>query len=162
MTEFRFVTAWKKRDPKIEADVLAVWRAHNILPAHANVEERLKQLCVIAYAGEEVAGISSVEMAIYPPLRRVFGFFRAFTLPQFGRQDIARGLAVHCRDVLRDWSLAHPEREISGMMAIYQAQGMGRRPVGVSGLTLIGYTPEGYQVRLKWFDHIRLRTEASQ
>jgi len=162
MTDFRYVTAWKKNDPQVEKDVLATWRENKSLPGYATPEKRLAELCVIAYSGEEVAGISSIELAYYPPLKRRFGFFRAFTVPKFGRQDIARHLAVHCRDTIREWSIAHPEEQISGMMAFYQAKGMGRTPVGFSGLTLIGYSPEGYQVRLVWFDHIRIQTEAIQ
>ncbi|MBI1261444.1 MAG: hypothetical protein GC184_06940 [Rhizobiales bacterium] len=156
MPEFTFFPVWRKNDSKVEADVKATWAKHNILPEGVDPEKRVKQLCVVAYEGDQVAGISTMDIAPYKPLRKRFGFFRAFTIPGFGNQDIARGLAVNCRDVLNQWSIDNPQEAVAGMMAVYQAKGMGRRPVGVSGLTLIGYTPEGYQVRVIWFDHVTI------
>ena len=43
-----------------------------------------------------------------------------------------------------------------GMAAIYHSPKLGPTPVGKSGLTLIGYTPEGYQHRVVWFRHVRV------
>lgn len=156
MTEFTYVTGWQKNDPGIEQDVFAAWKANNILPAGIDPKKRVKEVCVVAYHGDDIAGISTVEIGYYQPLRQVLAQFRAFTLPAYGRQEIARHLALHCRDTLCQWSLDHPEEKLAGMMAIYQASGMGHTPVGFSGLTLIGYTERNQQIRVVWFDHARI------
>lgn len=156
MSEIKYVKTWQKNDARIEQDVLQAWKDHNILPTGAAPLQRVKEVCVVAYDGDKIAGISTMELVEYPPLRQRFGFFRAFTLPDYGRQDIARHLAVHCRDVLCQWSLDHPRAKIAGMMAIYQAKGLGHKPVGFSGLTLIGYNSLGHQVRVIWFDHAEI------
>lgn len=156
MTKFNYVTAWRKNDPKIERDVIDAWKANNILPKDVDPEKRVKEVCVVAYDGDKVAGISTIDINLYQPLRRRFGYFRAFTLPDYGRQDIARHMAVHCRDALSQWSRDNPKEDVAGMLAVYQAKGMGRTPVGFSGLTLIGYNSKNQQIRVVWFDHVTI------
>lgn len=156
MTDFRFVRAWKLNDPKLEQDAITVWRQHSILPSDATPESRAKELCVMAYAGDEVAGISTVVIGAYRPLRRRFGFFRAFTVPKFGRQNVARNLAIQCYETLKDWALENPSEDVAGLMAIFEEKGAGRHPVDASGLMHIGFTPNGNQIRVNWFDHVRI------
>jgi hypothetical protein len=156
MSDFRFVRAFKKNDAKLEQDAIDTWRHYGILPPNTMPEERAKELCVVAYAGEEVAGVSTLTIAAYAPLRKRFGFFRAFTVPKFGNQNVARNLAIECRLALNDWALENPDEQIAGMMAIFEARGAGSHPVDKSGLMLIGYNSEGAQMRVVWFDHVTI------
>lgn len=157
MNDIRYVAGWQKRDPAIMRDAMALWDEFGILPEGVTPEARAAEICCIAYDGTKAAGISTVEIRPYPPLRnRRFGFLRVFTRPEYQQQDIAIGLATHCRDILEDWSLDNPGERLAGMAAIYQSPKLGHYPIGESGLTLIGYTPEGYQVRAIWFNHLPL------
>ena len=162
MNDIRYVSGWRQRDPKIEADVVAVWREQGILPPGTAPEERARQICAVAYDGNKVCGISTVEIAPYAPLRnKRFGFLRVFTLPDYSQQTVAIGLATECREILRAWSIANPAERLAGMAAVYQSPKLGHYPIGESGLTLIGYTREGYQMRVIWFNHLRLDERAA-
>ncbi|PKQ07476.1 MAG: hypothetical protein CVT72_03010 [Alphaproteobacteria bacterium HGW-Alphaproteobacteria-11] len=162
MINIRYVSGWRKRDPKIEADVIAVWRERGILPPDTAPEDRAKQICAVAYDGKKVCGISTVEIASYAPLRnKRFGFLRVFTLPDYSQQTVAIGLATECREILRAWSVANPGERLAGMAAVYQSPKLGHYPIGESGLTLIGYTREGYQMRVIWFNHLPLNEAAA-
>ena len=158
MSEAEYVVAWKKDDPQIAADAIAVWNSTNSLPADINPEDRAKELCALAYINGEVAGISTIAIRPYMPLgNRRFGFLRVFTLPRFEQQSIAIGLAITCRDALRQWSIDNPAEKLYGMAAIYQSDKLGHYPIGESGLMLIGYGPNKEQIRVVWFNHLHLK-----
>jgi hypothetical protein len=61
--------------------------------------------------------------------------------------------------VLEPWSAAHPEERVAGIATILVSPNYAekqKRPVWEPGLTLIGYTPQGQQIRVAWFDHARV------
>ncbi|PKQ08048.1 MAG: hypothetical protein CVT73_07990 [Alphaproteobacteria bacterium HGW-Alphaproteobacteria-12] len=156
-TDIRYVPGWHKRDPKLERDAIALWKEFGALPENIAPEIRAREICCLAYDGDRLAGISTVDIKPCPPLRnRKFGFLRVFTRPDHEQQKIAIGLAIQCRAILEAWSLAQPGENLAGMAAIYQSAKLGRTPVGKSGLTLIGYTAEGHQLRVTWFNHVTL------
>lgn len=157
MGEITYVSGWRKRDTKIEKDAVETWHAYNAMPEGVSPEERAREICCLAYDGNTAAGISTIEIKPCRPLRnRLFGYLRVFTLPDYEQQEIAIRLAINCRDTLEAWALEHPGEKLCGMAAVYQSPKLGPTPVGKSGLTLIGYTPQGFQHRIVWFPHIRL------
>lgn len=157
MTEIRYVPGWRRGDAAIARDAAALWREFDILPQGVTPEARAREICAVAYDGGKLAGVSTIDIRPYAPLRnKRFGFLRVFTRPEYQQQDIAIGLATLCRDTLEAWSVANPEEKLAGMAAIYQSPKLGHYPIGESGLTLIGYTQEGYQVRAIWFNHLPL------
>ncbi len=156
MGKIEFVSGWQKRDARLEQDAIAAWTAQGALPEDVNPQDRAREICSIAYDSDTLAAISTVDIRPCKPLRnRLFGYLRVFTLPQYEQQEIAIGLAIHCRDTLEQWSLENSDAKLCGMAAVYQSPKLGPTPVGKSGLTLIGYTPQGYQHRIVWFKHIR-------
>lgn len=157
MGEISYRHGWRRRDRKIEQDAIAAWEAHGAMPQGVTPEERAQEICYAAYDGDRLAAISTVEIKPCRPLRnRRFGYLRVFTLPEYEGREIAIGLAIHCRDALEEWSKGNPDEQLCGMAAIYHSPKLGPTPIGKSGLTLIGYTPEGYQHRVVWFRHVRV------
>ena len=155
MAKMKYVSGWRKNDAAMERDAIELWQAKGILPEGIAPEERAKEICCLAYDGKKLAGISTITVKPYKPLRnKRFGFLRVFTQPDYEGQEVAIGLAINCRNTLQAWSVANPDEKLAGMAAIYQSPKLGKYPVGKSGLTLIGYTPEGYQVVVVWFNHL--------
>ncbi|MFN3935750.1 hypothetical protein [Parvibaculum sp.] len=157
MGKIKYLSGWRKRDARMERDAIALWNAHGVLPAGVTPEDRAREICCLAHDGSRLAGISTVDIQPYRPLlNKRFGFARVFTSPEYEQQEIAIGLATECRRILEEWSVANPQEELHGMAAVYQSPKLGRYPVGKSGLTLVGLTPEGYQIRIAWFNHLPL------
>ncbi|MGV8995927.1 MAG: hypothetical protein ACOH12_03155 [Parvibaculaceae bacterium] len=157
-----YVTAWRKNDPKLEADATRFWEAHELLPAGKTAEDRIKELAVLAYDGEQVIGVSTVNIRYFDMLRQKFAFFREAIAPDYRLQSAGRDLTVQTRKAIEAYALAHLEEEIAGLAAILQAPGIGKRAIGRQGrLALIGYTDFNEQVRVAWFDHFRVPSNMS-
>jgi hypothetical protein len=158
----RLAPAWQQNDAKLTAVAIEFWRHFGALPASVTPEDRVKELCAVAYVGDEVVGVSTIELQHAPRLRCRLGFFRCFVSPQQAHRRIARRLTVCSRELLEQWSKENPQEKILGMATILTNPNfdlLARRPKwGDAKLWLIGYTAKGEQIRLTWFDHARLDT----
>lgn len=151
---------WRRDDAKAIQDAIALWRRLGALPKGVDAQARARELCAVAYAADELIGVSTISLGPLPALRARFGFFRCLVAPEHRRSGIARTLLIESRAILSAWSQAHPADKIAGMAAIIENRNLdeiGRLPVWPqSGLVLIGYTQDGRQIRVSWFEHARL------
>lgn len=161
--DIRLVDVWRRENAKVAADAIAFWKRLEALPRGTDPEQRVKELCTVAYRGGELIGVSTIVLDVLPQLKARFGFFRCLVAPDDRRQGLAYRFGVHCRNLLAAWSQRHPEEKVLGMATIVESSGLdefSKAPVwqspGVNGLTLIGYTAKGRQIRVSWFEHARL------
>jgi hypothetical protein len=151
--------AWRRGDPEIERDAIAFWNRLGLLPASVRPEERARELIAAAYLGGELIAVSTATIELIDFLGARFAVLRGATDPAHRRSRAQLALAVPSRRVLEEWALAHPEEKLAGGIAAVDAADWGefaRLPVWPeSALTLIGYLPDGRQIRAAWFDHFR-------
>ncbi|MDO8290103.1 MAG: hypothetical protein Q7T44_12870 [Parvibaculum sp.] len=156
LSNIRYVSAWKRGDAALEGDAMAMWREMGVMPAGVRPEERLKELVVLAYKGARLVGITSAEVRPYAPLRQRFAFMRMLMRPEAQAAGLAVPLTVHLRETLRQWSFDHPQELLAGYGAVVTDKHYMAQPILPAGLTLVGYTPDGHQVRVFWWDHFRI------
>jgi hypothetical protein len=154
--DIRYVGAWRRNDPQIERDAVAMWNEMRILPPNVRPEDRARELVSVAYAGDRIVGITTATLQTYQPVRQRFAFIRILMRPEAEKSGVSVPLTVACREELREWSVANPQEQVAGYAAIITAAGYGAKPVLPAGLTVVGYTPDGHQIRLYWWDHFRL------
>lgn len=152
-----YANAWRQNDPKLEQDAIALWAELGVLPAGQSPEERAKELSVVAYEDGKVIALTTMTVQQLDPVRQKFAFVRVLIAPDKRLQSMSTDLMRESRKVIEAHALTHPEENLAGMGAIFQAPGLGKKPIGAGGGTvLIGYTDEGYQVRIAWFDHFKV------
>lgn len=152
--------AWRREDPELERDVVAFWRRLEILPPHVAPEARAKELCCLGYADGEVAAVSTAVIEVLPFLRARFALLRVAVSPAHRRRHLALDIVKASRHVLEQWSRGAPQEKVQGVAAVIQAANLEERkrlPRWPDvGLDLVGYTDDGQQIRVGWFDHARL------
>jgi hypothetical protein len=154
------VPAWRRNDAKINKDATDFWLRLGALPPGVSPEQRLRELCAAAYVGDELVGVSTIELRQSPVLRCRLGFYRCLVNPAHGHRRIVNRLTHYSRALLENWSKENPDEKVLGMAAILENPNFDRlakRPMWHgTDLWLIGYTQDGQQVRLTWFEHARL------
>lgn len=154
-----FVDAWRKRDAKLETDATAIWQKLDLLPPTVNVNDRLKELALLAYEDGQAVGVSTLNIMHYEPVKQKFAFVRGVVLPEYRRTYVAQRLLAATYQMIEAYSIAHPEEAIAGTMAVVQGRDLGKfGGGGPSRMTLIGYTNIDDQVRMRWFDHFQVPT----
>lgn len=157
--------AWRKEDPAFERDAKALWTRQGVTPQDSTVDERAKELCVVAYDGDMMAGLTTVALLDYKPLRQRFAFFRVRVDDSYRRANLMRELNQETLEVMEQWSLDNPDEKVAGLMTTYVADFLNapdrdrafRLPVSERmGLIIVGYTADNQQIRVRWFDHALL------
>ena len=158
----KLLPAWQRNDTKIVQDAIVFWQHLQALPAGVTGEERVAELCAAAYVSDELVGVSTIQLRLSPGLRCRLGFFRCLVSPAHRDRRLARRLTVYSRELLDQWSKEHPDEKVLGMAFRLENPNfdlLGKRPVwhaGKASFWFIGYSRDGEQMRLTWFDHARL------
>lgn len=158
MAEISFRSAWDKQDAALMRDAREFWLGLGGAVTPGEVDERLPQLCALAYADGKVVGLSTAYIYDYPRLRSRFAFYRTNVAEGFRRQRLAVKLCAYSRDRLQEWAGENPEVKLQGLFIVLQAKEFKkdqRVPLARRGdldFVLIGYTPGGYQMRVVWFE----------
>ncbi len=159
MAEVSYIDVWQQEDARVQADAIALWRNLKALPSAAE-EDRAKYLCVVAYVDADLVGVSTIDLRTMEAVKSRVGFFRCLVIPSYRQQSVATELTVRCYKVLETWSLDNPNEQLKGMGAVIESAHLTEKskdPIWpLTGLTVIGYTPRGDQIRLAWFNHARL------
>lgn len=157
MSEITYRAAWRKNDPELERDALTFWDSKKkLLPQNADANKRVKQLCAVAYRDEKPVGVSTVSIEFVPQLRLRMAVYRCSVAIGMRRKPLSWTITDFSREVLEEWSLAHPEEKCMGLLAVLQAREFVERYPMVTGpanMTFIGVTPQGFPVRVSWFKH---------
>jgi hypothetical protein len=160
MSEIAYKSAWRKNDPDIETDVLAFWRANNLIPPTANPAERLRELCTVAYEDGRLIAVSTAKITEVGFVRSLIAMWRCAIAPDRRGQHISTEMGRVSREVLEEWSRDHPEERVMGMGTAIQTANLDekkKRPIWkASGLVFVGYSAQDQQLRIAWFDHAEI------
>jgi hypothetical protein len=152
--EYRDV--WQKDDEAVRRDAMALGARMGSGTSHFTPEMWAKGLCVVAYDGPELVSIAAGEIRFAERVRTNMAFLRVFVLPAHRKRGIVVPLTYKFHDAMRRYALEHPEMRVGGTMAIVTVKGHMDEPVTKADMVLIGYSPKGEPLILRWFDHYKL------
>lgn len=165
------LSAWMANDAVQRDAVLDFWRRSNAMPEGVDPEGRLDQLVATAWLGDVLVGTSTAEIGIYSALSRKFAFYRYLVDPAYRRQNISREITRTTVSALDGWAKDNADNDVIGVAGIWEgrAEFFGRErspiwdygaqlipPVELEPFVLLGYTPEGLDIWITFFDHIRV------
>lgn len=151
--------AWRLGDPLIEADAADFWRRLDLLPPGASPLERAKELVAVAYRDGQIVGVTTAQIGLLEQVRAQTAMLRGAVDPAHRRFHVGRALMLRAYEILEAWAIAHPGEKVAGISGVVEAHELReaqRQPYGpMLGFGLIGFTPDGSQIRVSWFDHFR-------
>ena len=152
--------AWRLGDPRIEADAIAFWTRLGLLPAGVNPADRARDIVLAVYKGDRMVAVTTAELGILPQVRARLAMIRGAVDPEFRRSHIRAVMLARARATLEAWSAENPDERVAGLGAIVESRELGpraRQPYApLSRFGLIGFTPDGRQIRVSWFQDFRL------
>jgi hypothetical protein len=157
-----FNKVWQKDDLKAMRDAVSVWSAAGVLGAGIDVNERMRELCVVGYDGDDLVAISTAYVAYLPMVREVMALFRVFVVDEKRKRGLAVPLTFETHEVLRDYARSRPDLRIGGSAGIVIVRGKMHKPVTPARMVLIGYTKNDEPILVRWFDHFQIDEEAAR
>jgi len=156
----RYENVWKNVDSTAaRARIMAFWDSLSDVKMPKNIQEaRIEEVCIVAYknaTSDEVIAVSTIGIEMYKGVQVNVAMFRCIVSEPYRRRLIATELVVRCKEVLAQWSLDHPQEELLAFGTIVESRHLRKEnPMWErSGLVLVGYKPNGLQIRLAWFKH---------
>jgi len=156
---FDFRPAWRLNDEGIERDAIDFWARTGILPPDVMPEARAKELVAIVYKDGKVIAVLTAEVGRFVQVRARLAFIRGAVDPEYRRGHVGLVMLLYARDLLERWSADHPEERLAGIGAFIESDELAERAKRGNGPTrfgLIGFTPDGRQIRVYWFRNFRL------
>jgi hypothetical protein len=161
MSDIELRDAWQNADPALQRDVEGLWdELGAVFPKDR--ADRLKELVAVAYDGGKAVGACTARAIDYKVLRAQVFHLRPAIQPGPRHDEVLIGLLAAGKRALQPWAQAHPGERLKGMLVMFNSDAfdalypepMLRR--GDVELVLTGYTDEGRQIRMLWFDDARL------
>ena len=151
---------WRKNDPQITADAKAFWKTYDFLPQDADPDKRAASIVYAAYSGPRLAAVSTAFIEQIPFLRCKMAVYGCAVAPDFRGQKMSVLISAHSIYALEDWSLAHPEEEVMGMLAVMQAEKYEKKShphrAPETRLSLAYFNAQDQKIVVGWFDHARV------
>lgn len=157
---FRLAPAWQREDFALQRAAIDYWLESGLLPAGVDARARARQLTVVAFAGEIVAGVATAIVRPMPQVKAKLAMFRCSVAPEHRRSGVAAEMAAASRDLIEAWAKGNPQFEVQGMGCVVQGAELQLKKEQavwpISGLNLVGYNARGEQVRVVWFKGARV------
>lgn len=155
-TGISYKVAWQKKDEKIMLDACSIWAEMGAIKEPSQGMKRAQLLCVVAYDGDKLVAVSTIEVGMQPQVYAKVCYFRCVVRPEYRRRHIATELANRCLVVTEEWSKENPSYQVMAFVIRVESTNLlmkTYKPVWNNKLNFIGYSQQGLPLYLRWFQH---------
>lgn len=155
---------WENITPRLAAEAIELWTREHALPRGESVENRVKQLLVVARdADQRLIAVSTAERRRVPELLdNVFYYYRVFVGAAHRNKGLALPISHRAREYLHQRFLSGEDRVAKGFYVaienpiLQQVHTQAALVVGGIDHPFIGVDERGRYLRVGWFDGAQL------
>ncbi|HTU11392.1 MAG TPA: hypothetical protein VMG08_10905 [Allosphingosinicella sp.] len=160
--EFRW--AWRQGDAALEAEAIDFWARNGLLRPGTDPVERARELVVVARKDGRTVGLITGQVGRLDQVRARLVFFRGSIDPDHRRSHIGFVLLLVAQRRFEEWAAAHPEERIAGQGSFMESRELAELArIACSSepfrLGVVGFLPDGRQIRVHWFRDVHLDLE---
>jgi GNAT superfamily N-acetyltransferase len=160
----RYENVWKMANEKARTGAMQLWEdeTNGTMPKKMQ-EARADLLAVVAYDGENVIAVSTLQTELNRGLWCRIGYFRCIVRSEYRKKGVATELLQECYKLLSEYSKENSGEKIHALAVSIDKKLCPERaakpvwPEVGTGMTLCGYNEHGMQIRLAWFEHVQLQ-----
>jgi hypothetical protein len=155
------IPVWNQMTPELEAELAEFWIKNGAMLDANKATERAKQVvCLVRSEQGAIAGVSTAYPRIVPLLRQPMYYYRNFIAEEFRGRHLSIPFLRKSKAVLQEYSLALPQPLCIGViiemankrLEAHYDQAYWHQ----TGFTFMGYSKDGLQLRVSYFDGVRL------
>jgi len=161
---FALETVWQLEKPQLVDSVKDFWIGQGIPPAVTI--GRAGQICAVATEVDSIVAVSTATPYYHQHMRNKFFVYRCMVAPAARQQNLAWKISSYSLKILQDWSERNPQEKVLGLIICVETDKFTaglRRPVREKygfNMHFVGYSANGQQLRVVWFDHAELDDSA--
>jgi hypothetical protein len=163
---FEIVPVWKNVTSELSAELIDLWGRSGAIADPDKAALRAGQaVCVARDANGKACGVGTAVIRILPRLRQPMYFYRQFFAPEFRGHRQTVPFFIRARQTLEDHNaaLAVPE-SLGVLLELENPQLAARYALACepgAGTIFIGYSPQGFQLRVSYFNNAQLLPSAT-
>lgn len=159
---FSIETVKGRLDDGLAAELLAFWTGQGALTEQQGRERLPQVLAVLRDAGGAIVGVNSAVTALVPQLgNQSLDQYRSLLAPDAALPANREAMLLHALQLLATSREAGERPESLGMLVLVPDPALQQAwPAAIwpkSGLMHAGYTADGVQLRVRYYEGVRLR-----
>lgn len=158
---FDVTPVWKQVSPELKAELLEFWKRNHAIGDPARAEQRTAEVVCIARGDDgAICAVSTAVIRVLPRLRQPMYYYRLFFSKSVRGQGQVIPFYNRAREVLQAYNAGLPQPESLGVLLELESRYLDayykRAYVPEADSTFIGYSPRGLQLRVSYFEGVRL------
>ena len=162
---FDYLACWPDPSPDDAAAIKAFWRGEGALTDEAAMEQRVRQVVMIARTPQgEVAGVCTALATTPPRLAQPVWYWRTFVGARWRATPLVMSLLKRSCALLEDYAAAHGHPCIGILLELENERFRERGRAAAwfnPRFTYIGRSERGLDLRVLWFRGARLKPAAT-
>lgn len=160
--EHTITAVWQKIDEALETELVEFWLAEKVLATEGPARTLAKTVvCVGRNDAGKIVGVCSVAERVLPRLRERLYYYRSYVTKTERRSGLALNLLLAAKTTLFEFETAKAKPRCVGIL-IEVASPVLNKTLGQavwtrSGFSFIGYSPRGFDLRVWYFEGVRLQ-----
>lgn len=147
--------------PDLQQEVLAFWKRNKAIGNLERARQRVNEVVCIARGDDgELCAISTAAVRVLPRLLQPMYYYRLFFAKSVRGQGQVIPFFNQARDVLQAYNASLDEPESLGLLLELESRHLNacykQAYVPEADSTFIGYSPRGLQLRVSYFQGVRL------
>jgi hypothetical protein len=160
--EHTITSVWQKVDAALEQELVEFWLAEKVFAGEAPARTRAKEVVCIGRDGAgKIAGVCSVAPRILPRLRERMYYYRSYVRPADRLGGLALNLLLAAKTTLFEFETAREKPQCVGILMEIENRELAKKWNHAfwhpSGFSFIGYSPRGFDLRVWYFEGVRLQ-----
>jgi len=156
---FDIAPAWRAVTPELQQELVEFWIRHGALPDAEQAARRAQQVVCVARDGRgALVGVATAVLQVIPRLRQPTYYYRQFIAPEARGNGRALPLFLAASEILEAANRERPES--LGVLMEVENKILERSFTDAVGertrTVFIGYSPRGYQLRVRYFQGAKL------
>jgi hypothetical protein len=157
---------WKRIGPALGRELVELWdRTRAIADPFTAAARSNQAVCIGRDASGTIRAVGTAVLRVLPRLQEPLYYYRQYFDPQVRGQGQAMPFFLRARAVLAAHNAALPAPESLGVLLEVENAQLATRyteaHIAAAGLTFIGYSPRGLQLRVAYFPDARLQARPS-
>jgi hypothetical protein len=160
--EHTIKAVWQNVGAALENELVAFWVAEKVIRTEAPARARAKEVvCIARDADGKIAGVCSVSPRLVPRLRERLYYYRSYVRAAERRGGLALNLLLAAKTTLFEYETSQAKPQCVGIVLEIEnrqvAQLRNEACWPRTGFSFIGYSPRGFDLRVWYFEGLRLQ-----
>ena len=155
------ISVWKQLTPELKQELLDFWKSNKAIGDEEKAARRADQaVCISRDKDGAIGAVATAIVRVLPRLRQPMYYYRHFFSEPMRGQKLTKPFVKEAKKILQEYNASLPKPEALGLLVELESKLLDEHYKRAfdpdTGFTFIGYSPRQMQLRVSYFEEVRL------